>query len=157
MCLLRTARVLPLFLLALAAVPLPARAEELSLDDRALLKQVEDEALPHQRDRINIACGIQAMLSIDTASVTSHDAILDLDGQGMDALASALEHVCASDIGKQAVAAKIKTLVLVNKAHTAERGLHLKDGVLELDGAWGMGRDGYLEDSEIEAELNKLL
>lgn len=153
-----TPRFLAAGLLAVAftLTPLmPAPAQ--SLDTRRFLKEMQDKDVPEFQKKASDAAGTPITLDIDQGSFGDNKSALEsMRFYLFPGLTAALATIAKDDLGKQALAQKIKKVhVVYDLKVNDQKGLSLKDGTLDVHYAFGGG--SYLTESQYKAFLEQSL
>jgi len=126
----------------------------MGLQEKRRIKMLQDEVLPSVRDEIKSLCGADIDWEVDWESLAgSMEALDNIEYQGIRRVLDVLRRICYDDIGKEAVQAGLKKVVVKNHESAGDKKIDFRDAVLTVDGAWGAGWDGY----PAEDELKKIL
>jgi len=126
----------------------------MGLQEKRRIKMLQDEVLPRKKEEVKELCGADIEWEIDWESLSDDMPALDnFESQGIQKVIEVLYDCCCDDIGKEAVAAGLKKIILKNHKDPAMKKNVFKDGVLEVHAAWGASWDGYPENYEIKQVL----
>lgn len=130
----------------------------MGLIEKRLIKQGQDEWVPEAvKDLHEISGGAQVYDVMWDTFANDAVALNNVQNQGMRRLNSAFRLICCDDLGKEAMNERVTSVRLVNVDKIADKGVTLKDGVVEVRAAWGKGSDGYFGDYELKQIIEKLL
>jgi hypothetical protein len=128
----------------------------MGLEERRMIKELQDVTLPGRVKEIEEICGAPIPYEVDWASLADDKAGLNfLDNLSCHRLNMALRTICTDDMGKEAVRDGLKKIKLVNVKSNDDRKMTFEGGVLEMHVAYALGAGGLIGDNEIYALLMK--
>jgi hypothetical protein len=128
----------------------------MGLEERRMIKELQDVTLPGRVKEIEEICGAPIPYDVDWTSLADDKAGLNfLDNCSCHRLNMALRGICTDDMGKEAVREGLKKIRLVNVKTHAERRISFEGGVLEMHVSYAEGASGLFSDNEIQALLLK--
>ena len=120
----------------------------MGLDERRKLAALVDEVLPATREEIKADTGADIELELDADTFKDDAVALNFfEYQGAKYLANAMRIIAVDAMGREAIAESIKRARFVNLpvAQAADKQAVLRDGVLTVTAAWGVGgSDGWI-------------
>ncbi|MHC9543189.1 MAG: hypothetical protein AB9903_27070 [Vulcanimicrobiota bacterium] len=133
-----------------------SKEDAMGLQEKRRIKMLQDEVLPSVRDEIKALSGADIEWEVDWESLAhSMEALDNIEYQGIRRVLDALRKICYDDIGKEAVLAGLRKIVIKNHDSAGEKRVVFNDAILAVDGAWGAGWDGYPAEDEIKKLLEE--
>jgi hypothetical protein len=130
----------------------------MGLAEKRAMKEAQDGWLPRRQAEIDGLCGGSIPYEVDWDSFADDaKGIQWLEANGPQQVASAVRSICQDELGKEAVRAAIKKVVLRNTADAAGKRLTFEDGVLCLTCAFAQSPTGRFSYVEIETLLESRL
>jgi len=130
----------------------------MGLIEKRLIKQGQEEWVPEAVKELREITGGEQVYEVDWETFASDaEGLNNVRNQGLRRINAAFRVICADDLGKEAAATGIKKIAVRNLAIAPEKAIHLADGVLTLQCAFGKGVDGYFSDNEIIRQVEKLI
>lgn len=128
----------------------------MELTERRMVQELKDVTLPGRVAEIAEICGKAIPYDVDWASIENDaEALKFLDNVSCHRLNMALRVICMDAMGKEAVAASIEKVRLVNVKEPAEMAVTFESGVLEMRCAYAQGASGMHSDNAIRQVLEK--
>jgi hypothetical protein len=131
----------------------------MGLPERRFIQQHTDALLPQVRSELKRACEGDIEVAVEWDGFEADMSALErLPSQCFDRLVAAVGWVCKDELGKAAVRAKIRRVVVRNVPCFSERSLELADGVLTVSGVWASTEwDGLYHQNEYHKFLESHL
>lgn len=122
----------------------PAAAQELGLAERRAIKNYQDAVYPGIKQQIDAAAGMPVPVEVAWDKIAIPGKAADFAEPGFwtdiyfTPLVNALKSITADDMGKQALAAKLKKIVITHDSATApasnyDNGVAFKDGTFTIN------------------------
>ena len=128
----------------------------MGLEERRMIKELQDVTLPGRVKEIEEICGAPIPYDVDWTTLADDKAGLNfLDNISCHRLNMALRVICSDDMGKEAVREGLKKVRLVNVKNHADRKISFEDGVLEMHVSYAEGANALFSDNEIRELLLK--
>ncbi|MBI4903121.1 MAG: hypothetical protein HY820_05760 [Acidobacteria bacterium] len=130
----------------------------MGLNERRKMKELQDGVIPERTREIAEICGVAIPYEVDWNSFAEDMQALNfVDNIACHRLNMALRTLCIDAMGKDAVRDGLKLVKIRNVANASEAKVEFSAGVLSMQGAYGQGLSGAIQDSGIYQELvNKL-
>lgn len=128
----------------------------MGLKENKAIRQLQEGAMPESTEYLKTRHGLDITYDADWDSFSTADQIADLTFQGIERVQRALVKVCADDMGKEALAQELKT-VLFKHVAGADKALVLADGTLTVAGAWCAGLGDIFTDTAIQDYIENTL
>jgi hypothetical protein len=126
----------------------------MGLEEKRLLKQVQEEQLPQTKAQIKEICGVEIPVEIDQDSFMNDqfakNALESLKRQGLDVIVEAIKEVCKDDMGKDAAKEGLRKIAFKQLPNEKQGDLttYMKDGVVTVEAHWGGA--SYVSSSQIQ-------
>lgn len=128
----------------------------MGLEEKRLMQQFQEVILPKFRNELKTMAGVDIPIEMDvTGFANDANALKYLEDQTRE-LINTLRSLMSDAVGAQAVKDGVKKIVIKN-AGSGQKGLSLKDGIVELVTSCGKGLEGYVKDSEMKKVLENAL
>lgn len=126
----------------------------MGLAEKRAQKAAEEGWLPARQREVAEISGATVTYQVEWATFDGDAKGIEwLEHNGPQQVSMALRGICHDALGKEAIQAALKTIVLTNVAAPAEKSLAFADGVLTLRCAWAQSPGGRFNDREIQACL----
>ncbi len=111
----------------------------MGLAERRRLKELRESVVPARQKELAAAAGVPLTLTVAWESLAEDtNPIMRLDEYCFQRVVDAFKDVCRDELGKEAVAAKVKRVHVINSTNSSwSETCQLQDGVLTLDWDWG--------------------
>lgn len=130
----------------------------MGLQERRAIQTATESWLPKRSAEIEQICGKSIPFEIDWESFDGDlKGIEWLEHNGPHQVGMALRGLCRDDIGREAVQQGLSKVILHNVAEPAAKQVSLRDGILELSGAFAQSPSGRLDHKAIQACLEESL
>lgn len=128
----------------------------MGLEERRMIKELQDVTLPGRVKEIEEICGAPIPYEVDWTSLADDKTGLNfLDNLSCHRLNMALRVICCDDMGKEAVRDGLKKVKLVNVKSLDDKKMTFESGVLEMHVAYAQGANALFSDNEIRELLLK--
>lgn len=128
----------------------------MGLEERRMIKELQDVTLPGRVKEIEEICGAPIPYDVDWTSLADDKSGLNfLDNVSCHRLNMALRVICSDEMGKEAVRDGLKKVRLVNVKNHDDRKIAFQGGVLEMHVPYAEGAGGLFSDNEIRELLLK--
>ncbi|BDI33658.1 hypothetical protein CCAX7_57090 [Capsulimonas corticalis] len=119
------------------------------------MKELQDVTFPERTAELAEICGGGAIAyEVDWASFENDlDGLTFLDNLSCHRTNMALRVICADELGKEAVRAKLARILLKNVTNKSEMHIAFAEGMLEMRCAYALRTDGMFSDGEIRGVL----
>jgi hypothetical protein len=132
----------------------PTKDASMGLQERRLMKDLQDRVLPERSREIAEICGAEIGYDVDWSSLENDAQALNfLDNLACHRLNMALRTICIDELGREAVRDGLKQVRLHNVATPEQRRITFSDGVLEMHTAFAHGASGMHSDGDIRQVL----
>lgn len=127
----------------------------MGLMERRKMKELQDVTFPERTAELAEICGGGAIAyEVDWASFENDlDGLTFLDNLSCHRTNMALRVICADELGKEAVRAKLARILLKNVTNKSEMHIAFAEGMLEMRCAYALRTDGMFSDGEIRGVL----
>jgi hypothetical protein len=128
----------------------------MGLEERRKIKELRETTLPEREKELLEITGSEIHYDVDWDSFADDlEGLRFLDNLSCHRLNMALRVICMDDLGKEAVAEKLRTVKLGNVARREDMKIDFGGGVLEMRCAYAQRTDGMFSDDEIRRVLEK--
>jgi len=140
-------------MLMIAVAPgLHAEESKLTLDDRRYVETIKKETLPEAEKKLEATVGAPISIGIDWDSFQSREALKMLGEYSFKSLNEAVAEVARDEMGKKALADKIKEVRFVNTEDKEKKGVKIDGETLMV--TWSYDSGSYVSPGMIEKALN---
>lgn len=122
----------------------------MGLNERRKMKALQDTTIPERTKEIAEICGVAIPYEVDWISFAEDMQALNfVDNVACHRLNMALRTLCIDDLGKEAVREGIKLVKIHNVPNAQDAKIEYAAGVLSMQGAYGQGLSGAIQDNGI--------
>jgi len=131
----------------------------MGLQERRLIKQLQEETLPAVISEIETLCGAGIEWNVDWDSLsTSMESLGYVNTYGFQTVLQAFKNICIDDMGKEAIRDGVKRVVLKKVKDISEMKQTFENGVLEIHALWeGSGWEGYPNEEKMRTMMENAL
>lgn len=130
----------------------------MGLNERRKMKELQETVIPDRSKEIAEICGVSIPYEVDWDTFgDDFQALNFVDNIACHRLNMALRTLCIDDMGKEAVREGLKLIKIRNVANAGDAKVEFAAGILSMQGAYGQGLSGAIQDSGIYQELVRKL
>lgn len=123
-----------------------------SLTDKRFIQDLEKDTVPYHKAQLSKKTGNDVEVEVKWDTFDS-EALKYVKSMGFQAVEEATTAIGRDAVGKEHLKQNLKKVILINHDKVEDRKNVLKDGVLEVHGAWGKSHKGYPDMKDIKAVI----
>ena len=130
----------------------------MGLNERRMIKELQDVTFPERVKEIEEICGKAIPYDVDWESLSDDAPGLNfIDNLSCHRLNMALRVICRDEMGKEAIRDSLNLIKLANVKEVSDMKMTFDGGVLEMHCAYAQGTTGMHRDDDIRALLESKL